>query len=81
MQFALPVAVCSRSLAVAFAGQVPGVKPEGTFFVIVTLPDCVGFNVNVGAENDVDHPSRLLELSVNVLAAQPVESLLVTVTV
>jgi hypothetical protein len=81
VQLAFPVAVCSESVAVALTGQVPGVKAAGTFFVMVTVPDCAGFKVNVGAENDVDHPSRLLELSVNVLAAQPVESLLVTVTV
>jgi hypothetical protein len=74
VQFAFPVAVWSESEAVALTGHVPGAKPAGTFFVMVTLPDSVGFNVTVGAENDVDHPARFVELKVKVLAAQPVES-------
>jgi len=48
---------------------------------MVTLPDCVGFNVSINEENVDIHAAGAVELTSNVLAVQPVESLFVTVTV
>ena len=58
----------------------PGVKAAGTLLVIVRLPDCVGLSVKEFAENDVVQAGSVEPRS-NVLAGQPVESLLVIVAV
>ena len=78
--FAVSVELAAEFDAVRFTAYVPAGVPEGEPFPMVSETDCPGFSVGAEEEKEVDHPEGSLEDIPKVLAAQAVESLLVTVT-